>query len=139
MTWLQIRSSGQRPRGLRWMADFDVSSGEPEPCPDPEQPQTQLDNEPEQETPNDLLFKPPCGFKLEGRDSSLDAMDSQIAYLQRQKDIYSIDMQIACLQRQKYMLLMKDVNLVHLELRGSRERAGSPNQSRERGGGARSN
>jgi hypothetical protein len=37
------------------------------------------------------------------------------------------------------MLMMKDVHLVHLELRGSRERAGSPNQSRERGGGARSN
>jgi hypothetical protein len=121
------------------MADFDVSSGEPERCPDAEQPQTQLDDKPVQETPNDLLFKPPCGFKLEARDSSLDAIDSQIAYLQRQKDIYAIDLQIACLQRQKYMLMMKDVHLVHLELRGSRERAGSPNQSRERGGGARSN
>ena len=114
------------------MADFDFASG------DEQKPRTSCTSlthdiltqmhKSIQEPPDDLLFRPPCGFKLEGRDSN------PAAHLRlRQKvrvtiadRISAIDVQMAQLQRQKDMLVNKrqDMDMADesLELQATRER-----------------
>ncbi len=135
------------------MTDFDFSSGEPERCPDTEQQRrtsctspTKLDKsrmsmqQPAQETSNDMLFKPPCGFKLEGRDSYPPA---HLRLRQKVKvtiadRISAIDVQMAHLQRQKNMLMDKRLDMdmadEHLELQATRDREGKTLPATREGG-----